>query len=74
MTISEGIISNAEIIAAKGVKPFDALHAACAISAGCQYFLTTDDSLLKRLAGFDKVKAINPVEYLRLLEVPDENG
>ncbi len=51
-----------------GLKTFDALHIACAIETGCDYFLTTDDSVLKKLSGFDKIKALNPIELISILE------
>ncbi|MFZ3091880.1 MAG: PIN domain-containing protein [Nitrospirota bacterium] len=31
----------------KGVKPRDALHIACALEAGADYFLTCDDKLIR---------------------------
>lgn len=30
-----------------GIKPFDALHVACAIMASADLFVTTDDALLR---------------------------
>lgn len=63
-----GILKNASSIQKFGLKTFDALHIACAIETGCDYFLTTDDSILKKLAGFDKIKALNPIELISILE------
>ncbi len=37
---SEQILSFAEALGHKGIKPFDALHIACAVSVGCKYFIT----------------------------------
>ena len=34
-----------------GLKPLDALHAACAESAGAEIFLTCDDRLIRRYSG-----------------------
>ena len=52
------------------LKPKDALHLACAESAGCDYFVTCDDVLIKRAARQGrqmdlKVKVVNPVEFIR---------
>jgi predicted nucleic acid-binding protein len=52
------------------LKPKDALHLACAESAGCDYFVTCDDVLIRRAARQGrqmdlKVKVVNPVEFIR---------
>lgn len=51
-----------------GFTSFDALHLACAESAGTAIFLTTDDKLVKRaarLADDIRVQVANPLEWLR---------
>ena len=48
----------AEEITRTGVKSVDALHVACAIRAKCDYFLTTDDRLLKYRSN--EIKMTNP--------------
>lgn len=63
------IMNNAGLIHNFNVKSKDALHVACAIEAGCDYFLSTDDSLLKKLSGFDKIEVLNPLSFLTILEV-----
>ena len=63
------IINNAGLIRKFGVKNKDALHVACAIEAGCNYFLSTDDSLPQKLSGLDKIKVLNPISFLTVLEV-----
>ena len=63
------IINNAGLIRQFGVKNKDALHVVCAIEAGCNYFLSTDDSLPKKLSGLDKIKVLNPISFLTILEV-----
>ena len=35
----------------KGIKMKDAAHLACAIKAKCDYFITTDDKLIKKNIG-----------------------
>jgi len=62
------IINNARLIQNLGVKSKDALHVACAIEAKCDYFLSTDDFLLKKLSGFIKIKSLNPLSFLNILE------
>lgn len=63
-----GILKNAGAIQKIGLKVFDSLHVACAMETGCDYFLTTDDSMLKKLSGFAKIKVISPIELIRILE------
>lgn len=46
-----------------GVKTADAYHVACAILAGSDCFLTTDDRLLKY--GTDKIMMMNPTEFIQ---------
>ena len=62
------IIDNAQSIQRLGVKSKDALHVACSIEAKCDYFFSTDDNLLKKLSEFDKIKALNPLSFLTILE------
>lgn len=63
------VINNAESIQKLDTKSKDALHVACAIEAKCDYFLSTDDSLLKKLSDFDKIEVLNPLSFLTVLEV-----
>ncbi len=49
-----------------GLKPGDALHVACAATAGADYFVTTDKRILNKT--IDGVKLSNPVELIRILE------
>ena len=44
----------------------DAIHLACAIHAGADYFLTCDDKLLKQAARLKfKTAVMNPVDFIR---------
>ena len=58
----------AEIIKTQGIKNKDAIHLACAIEAECDYFLTTDDGILKRYAEKD-IKVYSPIEFAVLYEM-----
>ena len=50
--ISEGekIVEVATRVNQQGIKKLDALHIACAIKAKADYFITTDDGVLKKAA------------------------
>jgi predicted nucleic acid-binding protein len=47
VTETQDITRRALEIQKTGVKEKDALHVACAIAAGCHFFVTTDHRLLK---------------------------
>ena len=49
-----------------GLSAKDALHVACAIEGQADYFVTTDDKLIKKLVSFREIKAINPVDLVGL--------
>ncbi len=51
-----------------GIKPFDALHVACAITANADLFVTTDDALLRKLRRYPKLAALPPGDALAKLE------
>lgn len=65
--VSKDIVNLGSIIMLKGIKKKDSLHIACAIKANCDYFLTTDKKLLNK--DFDEIKLINPLDFVRKLEV-----
>ena len=56
----------ADKIISTGVKTADAYHVACAILSESDYFLTTDDRLLKYQS--DKIRIADPVEFIRIWE------
>ena len=54
-----------------GIKMKDAYHVACAVYSFCDYFLTTDDRLLKYYTN--EIQMLNPIDFIRRLE-EDLNG
>jgi len=65
---SESIIKIANSFLNKGIKPKDALHIASAIGGGAEYFITTDDGILKKLVRYNKIVVINPTEFIKILD------
>ena len=63
---ADDVIKLAKPIMQSGVKEKDALHVACAIYASCDYFLTTDDRLLKYKNG--QIKLMTPVQFIGEME------
>ena len=60
---SEEIRVRANEFQAMGVKPFDALHLACAEYADCDWFFTVDRGILKKLSCVGAMRVANPIEY-----------
>ena len=50
-----------------GVKSKDALHISCAIEAKCDYFITTDDGILRKYRNGD-IKVCSPIEFINIWE------
>ena len=62
---NDEILEIAKKIQATGVKTADSCHVACAEFANCDYFLTTDDRILKYKS--DKVTILNPIQFIQIL-------
>ena len=50
-----------------GIKAKDALHISCAIMAECNYFITTDDEILKKYK-IGEIKVCSPIEFINIWE------
>ena len=59
------ILGTAERFERMGVRSKDALHLACAIAMKCEYFLTTDDQLVKKASGVTEIKVTDPISFVR---------
>jgi predicted nucleic acid-binding protein len=59
---SDELINIADGIKRAGLKTKDSLHIASAIVAQCDYFLTTDDRLLKY--HDDRIRILNPIDVV----------
>lgn len=66
LVISEAVEQMAELLAEQGIQPLDAIHLALASVHRVDYFVTTDDALLRkaRQTGL----ACRPVSILELLQ------
>jgi len=54
----------------RGLKPMDALHVACAVAAGADYFCTCDDAILRKTGDMADLgtTVVTPVELVKELE------
>ncbi|WP_020395710.1 PIN domain-containing protein [Thiolinea disciformis] len=64
------LLDTARILVAQGIKPKDALHVACAVEGQADYFISTDDKLLKKIQTIPIISALNPMDYIK--ELPHE--
>lgn len=55
---------------AMGIKALDALHLACAVEGGADYFCTCDDRLLRRAkqSATGSTRAVSPLELIEILD------
>jgi predicted nucleic acid-binding protein len=60
--MSEDIFRQADNLQIVGLKPKDALHLACALTLGADYFITTDKKILNKT--IDGIAVINPVWFI----------
>ncbi len=57
-----------QLVKKLGIHAKDALHISCSIEAQCQYFITTDKRLLKKAKMLADVCALNPIDFIFILE------
>lgn len=73
--VDQSYEKEAEALAGKikvtGVKSADAIHTACAIIAGCDYMLSTDDRLLKYRP--ERMQLVDPVEFIQRIGGDDDD-
>lgn len=48
-----------------GIKKIDSLHIACAIKANADFFLTTDDGVLKKASIITDIKITDPIGFIK---------
>jgi predicted nucleic acid-binding protein len=65
---NEDIIKSSNELKKIGFDFYDSLHLACAIYAKCEYFMTTDNKILKKRDQINSIKVINPIDFIRELE------
>lgn len=62
---SEELLERANILNKIGLQKIDALHIACAIISKCQYFLSTDDTILKRQDEIGDISIVDPIAFIK---------
>ncbi len=64
IVVDDVLIQRGEEIGRFGIKAMDALHIACAEAAFCDWFLTTDRGILKKLQTLGGMRIANPVDFV----------
>jgi predicted nucleic acid-binding protein len=65
MEESSEVIEAAKELNKKGFQKIDSLHVACAVITKCEYFLTTDDKILKLARLLNDVKINDPIGFVK---------
>ena len=68
---SATLLATAKKLTALGIKPKDALHVSSAIEGSGDYFVTTDDRLVKKLKDTAEIQAVNPVDIVGIIDKYD---
>jgi predicted nucleic acid-binding protein len=66
ISANDKILKEAKEIKSSGLKEKDALHIACAVYANCDYFISTDDRILKYET--DLINIIDPIAFIKVWE------
>jgi len=65
---SKDVLGVAGMLHEQGIKKIDSLHIACAIHARADYFLTTDDGILKKTTLVQGVRVTDPIGFIKEVE------
>ena len=71
--VTPAVEHEARQLQSQGLAIIDSLHLACAISAGCDYFITVDRGILKNQVP--KIATVSPIQFVHVYEenVYEEN-
>ena len=64
--IDDEIRSSSLVFQVRGLAWADALHVACAVKAGCKYFLTVDKRILNKT--ITEIEVLNPIQFVQFYE------
>lgn len=59
------IIKTALLLDSKGLQKMDSLHIACAVFAKADYFLTTDDKVIKKADTLTGIKITDSIDFIK---------
>jgi predicted nucleic acid-binding protein len=59
------VLELANLISNFGMQKIDSLHIACAAIAKCDWFLTTDDKILRRSGKITNIRIDDPIGFIK---------
>ena len=62
---SGALLGVAGMLLEQGIKKIDSLHIASAIRGGADYFLTTDDEILKKTSLIKDIRVTDPIGFIK---------
>ncbi len=65
---TEILLKLANNLIERKIKAKDALHIASSVVMNCDYFITTDLYLIKKMNNFDGIKVVSPVDFLNCVK------
>ena len=66
---STELLATASRLHKEGLPKIDALHIACAVAAKCEYFITTDDRILKCKPQVTAINIVDPILFVKECEL-----
>ncbi|MBN1138866.1 MAG: hypothetical protein JXM73_19935 [Anaerolineae bacterium] len=66
--IGSDALNTAHTLLPWGISSKDALHIACAIEAKVDYFITTDDLLIRRLHDLERIRVVGLLDFVKRME------
>lgn len=66
---SEQVLNIASMLMKHGIKKLDSLHLACAIKAKTDYFLTTDDGIIKKAIHIHDIQIVDPIGFIKEVKI-----
>jgi len=66
---SEDVLNIASMVMKHGIKKLDSLHLACAIKANTDYFLTTDDGVIKKAKHIKNIQIVDPIGFIKEISI-----
>jgi len=65
---NHNILEKAKEFVMSGLGKKDALHLSSALNAECDYFITVDKGILRKIKKLDKIVVCSPIEFIDFLE------
>lgn len=59
------VLKTANLLNQIGIQKIDSLHIACAVFSKCDYFLTTDDKILRLREQINHIKINDPIGFIK---------